>query len=54
MNMSTRSALSLDGFKSKLKSLWDYDPEDRAYIAVLVGLILSMFGFYYLSSASHV
>lgn len=49
MHMSTRSVLNLDGWKSKLKSLWDYDPEDRAYVAVLVGLTLSMFGFYYLT-----
>lgn len=47
--MSTESVFSLDGWKSRLKSSWNYDPEDRAYVAVLVGLILAMLGFYYLS-----
>lgn len=47
--MSTGSVLSLDGWKSRLKSAWSYDPDDRAYVVVLVGLILSMFGFYYLT-----
>lgn len=47
--MSVESVLSLDAWKSRLKSAWSYDPEDRAYIAVLVGLILTMLGFYYLS-----
>lgn len=47
--MSTESVFSLGGWKSRLKSAWDYDPEDRAYVTVLMGLILTMLGFYYLS-----
>lgn len=47
--MNVDSVWSLDSWKSRLQSAWSYDPEDRAYIAVLVGLILTMLGFYYLS-----
>lgn len=44
-HMSVESVLSLD----RLKSAWKYDPQDRIYVVVLVGLVLSMLGFYYLT-----
>lgn len=50
--MTTESVFSLDGWKSRLKSAWSYDPEDRAYVVVLIGLLLSMGAFYYLSMAA--
>lgn len=48
--MSTESVFSLDGWKARLKSAWSYDPEDRAYVVVLIGLMLSMLAFYYLTT----
>lgn len=51
--MSTESVFSLDGWKSRLKSAWDYDPQDRPYVVVLVGLVLTMLAFYYLSMGAN-
>lgn len=50
--MSTKSLFSLGGWKSRLKSAWGYDPNDRAYVVVLIALILSMGGFYYMSMSA--
>lgn len=50
--MATKSVFSLDRWKSRLKSAWSYDPKDRAYVIVLIGLILTMLAFYYLSMSA--
>lgn len=50
--MGTKSLLSLGGWKSRVKSAWGYDPNDRAYVIVLIGLILSMGVFYYMSMSA--
>lgn len=47
--MSVESILRLNGLKTRLKSAWKYDPQDRAYVAVLLGLVATMLGFYYLT-----
>lgn len=51
--MSVRSVFSLERWKSRLKSAWSYDPADRAYLVVLIGLVATMLGFYYLSLSAN-